>query len=78
MSKLARLFATSVLIVSLSAVALADGGETQGPNLASPAAPTQCTLESVECVTPITKQDSLADLATVLTVSLTLFAEVIL
>jgi hypothetical protein len=32
MSKLARFFATSVLLVSLSAVAL--GGETQGTNLA--------------------------------------------
>jgi hypothetical protein len=37
MSKLARFVATSVLVVSLSAVALADGGETQGPNLALPA-----------------------------------------
>ncbi len=35
MSKLARFFATSVLVVSISAVALA--GETQGPNLAPPA-----------------------------------------
>ena len=35
MSKLARFFATSVLVVSLSAVALA--GETQGPNLVPPA-----------------------------------------
>jgi len=34
MSKLARFFATSVLVVSISAVALA--GDTQGPNLVLP------------------------------------------
>lgn len=41
MSKLNRFFASCLLIVSLSAVALADGGETQGPSIYSdpPAVP---------------------------------------
>lgn len=78
MTKLTRFFVICLLVVSLGGAALADGGETQGSNSQSPAVPTQCTFESVGCVTPITTQDSLADLATVLTLSLTLFADVIL
>ncbi len=33
MSKLNRFFASCLLIISLSVVALADGGETQGPTI---------------------------------------------
>lgn len=77
MTKLTRFFGISLLVVSVSGAALADGGETQGAESQSPAAPAQCTLESTECVTPIIRQDSSADLATVTTVSLTLLAEVI-
>ena len=77
MTKLTRFFATCLLVVSLFGAALADGGQTQGPGSVSPALPAACTLESVECVTPMNSQDSLADLATVVTVSLTLLAEVI-
>ena len=36
MSKLARFFATTLLILAMSGVALADGGSTQGPDLTSP------------------------------------------
>ncbi len=39
MKKLTRFFATCLLVVSMSAVALADGGITQGPGLASPSPP---------------------------------------
>lgn len=35
MSKLNRFFASFLLIVSLSVVAIADGGETQGPSINS-------------------------------------------
>jgi hypothetical protein len=77
MSKLARFVATCLLVVSLSAVVLADGGQTQGTGFTSPAPPTECSLGSVKTVTPVVRQDSLADLATVVTVSLTLLAEVI-
>lgn len=73
MTKLTRFFVICLLVVSIGGAALADGGQTQGPSSTSPALPAKCTSESVECVTPVTTQDSLADLATVLTVSLTLF-----
>jgi hypothetical protein len=36
MNKLSRLIATCALVFSLSAVALADGGITQGPGLTAP------------------------------------------
>ena len=36
MSKLARVFATTLLILSMSGVTLAEGGNTQGPNITSP------------------------------------------
>jgi hypothetical protein len=35
MSKLNRFFASFLLIISLSVVAFADGGETQGPGICS-------------------------------------------
>jgi len=44
MTKVSRFFATCLLVVSLASVALADGGETHGPGLASPQPPlTECT-----------------------------------
>ena len=39
MRKLARFFAISLLVLSISAVALGDGGQTQGPNVAQPPVP---------------------------------------
>jgi hypothetical protein len=77
MTKLTRFFATCLLVVSLFSAALADGGQTQGPTSVSPAPSTEY-LGSVQPVTPVVQQDSLADLTVVITVSLTLFAEVIL
>ena len=77
MTKLTRFFATCLLVVSLFGAALADGGQTQGPGSTSPPPSTEC-LGSVQPVTPVVQQDSLADLAAVITVSLTLLAEVIL
>jgi hypothetical protein len=44
MTKVIRFFATWLLVVSLAAVALAEGGETHGPGLAPPQPPTtECT-----------------------------------
>jgi hypothetical protein len=43
MTQLRRLIAISILMVSLFGVALADGGATQGPPLAPPAPPAECT-----------------------------------
>jgi len=39
MKKLARFFATSLLVVTLSMVAFADGGEIQGPGSPEPPPP---------------------------------------
>jgi len=36
MRKLARFFATGLLVLSMSAVALADGGQTQGSDFVTP------------------------------------------
>lgn len=44
MTKVMRFFTTCLLVVSMAAVALADGGETHGPGLAPPQPPiTECT-----------------------------------
>jgi hypothetical protein len=44
MTKVIRFFATGLLVVSLAAVALAEGGETHGTGLAPPQPPTmECT-----------------------------------
>ena len=77
MTKLTRFFATCLLVVSIFGAALADGGQTQGPNLAVPAPPAECNQASQETVTPVSGQESL-DLATVVTVSVALLAELIL
>jgi hypothetical protein len=46
MTKVIRFFATCLLVVSLAAVALAEGGETHGPGLAPPQPPTiECTAD---------------------------------
>ena len=46
MTKVIRFLATCLLVVSLAAVALAEGGETQGPGLAPPQPPTtECTAD---------------------------------
>jgi hypothetical protein len=45
MKELTRLVAISILMVALSGVALADGGETEGPPLAPPAPPAECTTD---------------------------------
>ena len=45
MKELRRLVAISILMVSLFGVALADGGETQGPPLAPPPPAVECTAD---------------------------------
>ena len=76
MSKPARFLAICLLVVSIFGSALADGGETQGGNFVPPVPPPTCNIESVEPITP-TFQDSMVDLATLVTLSITTLAEVI-
>jgi hypothetical protein len=46
MTKVIRFLATGLLVVSLAAVALAEGGETQGPGLAPPeSSTTECIAD---------------------------------
>ena len=48
MTKVKRFFAACLLVVSLAAVALAEGGETHGPGLAPPQPPTtECTTDCI-------------------------------
>jgi len=70
MTKVIRFFATCLLVVSLAAVALADGGETHGPGLAPPEPPTtectaNCTGNEASCLAPGPSVD-LSDVANVL------------
>jgi hypothetical protein len=65
MKELRRLVAVSILMVSLSGVALAEGGDTHGPPLAPPAPPAECTTDcSNSAVTsPAPTSDVTTDLA---------------
>jgi hypothetical protein len=78
MSKLARFFATSVLVVSLSAVALADGGETQGSDLASPAPCAESNTGSSGSIALSPTQDSAIEIATEVTLLVALLTSAIL
>ena len=77
MRKPARFLAICLLVLSLFGSALADGGETQGGDFAPPVPPPTCNIESVEPITPTFQQDSMVDLATLVTLSITTLAEVI-
>lgn len=48
MKTVTQFVATCLLVVSMSAVALADGGATQGPGLAAPLPPPDCTTACSE------------------------------
>jgi hypothetical protein len=65
MKELRRLVAISILMVSLFGVALADGGETQGPPLPPPPPAAECTADcSNSAVTSTTPtSDVTTDLA---------------
>jgi len=76
MSKLARFFATSVLVVSLSAVALA--GDTQGPNLTLPAPQTESIAGSPGTMALGPVQDSSIEIATEVTLLVALLTTAIL
>jgi len=78
MSKLARFVATSVLVVSLSAVALADGGETQGPNLALPAPHTEGNAGAPGTMALSPAQESPIEIATEVTLLVALLTNAIL
>ena len=56
MSKLNRFFASFLLIISLSVVAFADGGETQGPGICSYEPPV--TIQQTDPTTTDTKDTS--------------------
>ncbi len=67
MTKLTRFFGTFLLIVSISAVALADGngGNTQGPPAPPPPPAAQSVTDSAETIDSTqTAQNSVLDVAT--------------
>jgi len=61
MKKLSGFFATCLLVVSMSAAALADGGVTQGPGLAPPPPPPVCTTDCSEAENAISTQSLSVD-----------------
>jgi hypothetical protein len=64
MSKLTRFFGTCLLIASISSVAFADGGDTQGPP-APPPPPRQCVVDSTDLdASTHLAQESSVDVAT--------------
>ena len=63
MTKLTRLIGVCLLVVSLSAVTLAEGGATQGPPAPVPPPPTGCVSEGTDALAstqPV--QDSSVDI----------------
>lgn len=77
MSRFARFFATCLLLVSLSAVAMADGGQTQGTGFTSSEPPTDCTQGCVDTSTRVSEPDPWADFETVVTMSITLLSDIL-
>jgi hypothetical protein len=65
MKEFRRLLAISILLVSLSGVALADGGDTQGPPLAPPPPAGECTADCTNSAvtSPTPTSDATTDLA---------------
>ena len=77
MTRLRRLFAISILIVSLTGIALADGGETQGPPAPTPECGTDCS--GIEASMQMqTAQDSTVDIVTTADMLAAWFAQMIL
>jgi hypothetical protein len=65
MSKLTRFLGTCLLIASISTVAFADGGSTQGPPAPPPPPPGQCVADSTgQDASTQPTQESSVDVAT--------------
>lgn len=63
MTKLTRFFATCLLVVSISTVALADGGTVQGPPAPPPPPSAECTADCSSASASEPVQDSSIDIA---------------
>jgi hypothetical protein len=72
MKCLARFFATTLLVISITAVAL--GGETQGPNKPPPPPPAESTTAVQSLSGDASEQVPSLDLATELTVLISVVA----
>jgi hypothetical protein len=75
MTKLARFLATTLLVLSMSAVTLADGGNTQGPSITSPIPP---PVEGSTAPTPSPEQGTSVDIPTELALLIDLLTQGIL
>lgn len=78
MTRLARLFATGLVVISISAVTFADGGQTQGPNAVAPPPPTEYTMAPLDKIGSTPEQASSVDIATEVVFFATLLAEAII
>ncbi len=79
MTKLTQFLATCVLVVSMATVGWADGGQTQGPALASPVPPpAECTTNCTNSQTTLPAPDATVDTVDVVNVLVTWLVESIL
>jgi hypothetical protein len=79
MTKLAQFLGICLLVVSMAAVGRADGGNTQGPGLPSPAPPpAECTTNCTSSQTTLPAPDATVDTVDVVNVLVTWLVESIL
>jgi hypothetical protein len=78
MPKVARFFATTLLILSMSFVTLAEGGNTQGPTITSPCVPLAegCPTSTAPASSP--EQGNSVDIETELALLISLLTQAIL
>ncbi|MEK6334850.1 MAG: hypothetical protein AABM67_07875 [Acidobacteriota bacterium] len=76
MPKLVRFFATTLLVLAMSVVTLADGGNTQGPTITSPLPPPIEGSNSPTVSSP--EQGSLVEIPTELALLIDLLTQGIL
>jgi len=79
MTRLARIFATGLVVISISAVTFADGGQTQGPSVVAPPPPAECTtMGCPDNIGSTSEQASSVDIAAEVALFVTLLAEAII
>jgi hypothetical protein len=79
MTKLVQFLGTGLLVVSMATVSWADGGQTQGPGLPSPAPPpAECTTNCTNSETTPPAPDATVDTVDVVNMFVTWLVESIL
>jgi hypothetical protein len=78
MSKLARFFAITLLVLSMSVVALAEGGNTQGPTITStPPPPAEGCVAPCDLAVSSPEQGNSVDVSTEFAVLVALLTQIL-